>query len=66
MIREAATLSNQADRAKLYEQAQVIMHDQAPFYLIAHSVVFLPMDKNVVGFKMSPLGVHRFDEVDLK
>jgi len=66
LIQKAATIPGQADRAKLYEQAQVIMHDQAPFYLIAHSVVYLPMRANVVGYKMSPLGGHLFDQVDLK
>ena len=33
---------------------------------IAHSVVFEPMRKEVVGFKMSPLGRNQFDGVDLK
>ena len=40
LITKAATLTDQAERAKLYEQAQVIMHQDAPFFLIAHSVVF--------------------------
>jgi dipeptide transport system substrate-binding protein len=66
LVNKAATLPSQAERAKLYEQAQVIMHDQAPFFLIAHSVVFMPMTKAVVGYKMSPLGDHRFDQVDLQ
>jgi dipeptide transport system substrate-binding protein len=66
LIDKAATLPNQAERAKLYQQAQVIMHDQAPFYLIAHSVVYMPMRKNVQGYVMSPLGAHQFDNVDLK
>ena len=39
LIQKAAALTDQAERAKLYEQAQVIMHDEAPFFLIAHSVV---------------------------
>lgn len=66
LIDKAAMVSDQAERARLYEQAQVIMHDQAPFYLIAHSVVFMPMRKNVTGYVMSPLGAHVFDNVDLK
>jgi dipeptide transport system substrate-binding protein len=66
LIAKAATLPSQAERAKLYEQAQVIMHDDAPFYLIAHSIVYMPMTKAVVGYKMSPLGDHRFDQVDLQ
>jgi dipeptide transport system substrate-binding protein len=66
LVEKAATLPKQADRAKLYEQAQVVMHREAPFYLIAHSVVFMPMTKAVVGYKMSPLGRHQFDDVDLQ
>ncbi len=66
LVNKAATLAVQADRAKLYEQAQVIMHEQAPFYLIAHSIVYMPMTKAVTGYKMSPLGDHHFETVDLK
>jgi dipeptide transport system substrate-binding protein len=66
LIKKAATISDQAERAKLYEQAQVVMHEEAPFYLIAHSVVFMPMRKEVLGYKMSPFGRHQFDEVELK
>jgi dipeptide transport system substrate-binding protein len=66
LIKKAATISEQAERAKLYEQAQAIMHDEAPFYLIAHSVVFMPMRKEVAGYKMSPFGKHQFDRVELR
>jgi dipeptide transport system substrate-binding protein len=66
LVNTAATLTDQAERARLYEQAQVIMHDEAPFYLIAHSVVFMPMRKEVEGYKMSPFGRHQFDQVSLK
>ena len=66
LVTQAAKISDQAERAKLYEQAQVVMHREAPYFFIAHSVVFLPMRANVVGYKMSPFGAHRFDFVDLK
>ena len=66
LITQAATLTNQADRTKLYEQAQVIMHEEAPFFLIAHSVAYQPMRKEVVGYKMSPFGRHDFDHVDVQ
>ena len=42
------------------------MHEEAPFFLIAHSVVFLPMRNNVADFKQSPFGRMQFDAVDLK
>lgn len=66
LIQKAAEITNQAERTKLYEQAQVVMHREAPFFLIAHSVVFVPMRANVTGFKMSPLGTFEFTNVDLK
>jgi dipeptide transport system substrate-binding protein len=66
LVTKAAKLSSQAERAKLYEQAQLVMHREAPYFFIAHSVVYLPMRANVVGYKMSPFGSHRFDLVDLK
>jgi dipeptide transport system substrate-binding protein len=66
LIDKARTLTVQADRAKLYEQAQVIMHDQAPFFFIANSIVFQPLRKEVTGYVMSPLGGHNFEQVDLQ
>ena len=65
-LNKAKTLTDQAERAKLYEEMQVIAHDDAPIFPIAHSVVYVPMRKAVTGFKMSPLGRYQFDGVDLK
>jgi dipeptide transport system substrate-binding protein len=42
------------------------MHEQAPFVLVAHSIVFMPLSKDVVGYTMSPLGRHDFSTVSLK
>jgi dipeptide transport system substrate-binding protein len=65
LISKAATVTDQAERGKLYKQAQVIMHDQAPYFFIANSVVFVPMTKAVQGYKMSPFGRHQFNDVSL-
>ncbi len=66
LIQQAARLPDQAARATLYEQAQVLMHDEAPFFLIAHSITFQPLRREVTGFVMSPLGVHSFGQVDMQ
>ena len=66
LIGKAVTLSDQAERAALYEKAQVIMHEEAPFFLIAHSITFQPLRKNVTGYVQSPLGGHLFNQVDLQ
>ena len=66
LVNKAATLPDQAERAKLYEQAQVVMREEAPFFLIAHSVAFQPMRKEVTGYVQSPLGTHDFAQVDIQ
>ncbi|KAA5611145.1 ABC transporter substrate-binding protein [Rhodovastum atsumiense] len=66
LIRKAAQVPVQAERAKLYQQAQLVMREEQPFFLVAHSVVFWPVRKEVVGFKMSPFGRVQFEPVDLK
>ncbi len=42
------------------------MREEQPFYMIAHSVAFQPMRKEVMGYVMSPFSRHIFDQVDLQ
>ncbi|HLH49938.1 MAG TPA: ABC transporter substrate-binding protein [Roseiarcus sp.] len=66
MLIKARTLSDQSERAKLYEKMQEIEHEEAPDMKIAHSIVYEAMRAEVTGFKQSPLGRHEFQGVDLK
>ena len=66
LVLKAKSVSDQAERTKLYEQAQVIFKQQAPWFTIAHSVQLKPVRKEVVDFKLSPFGRHTFYGVDLK
>ncbi|GHA55883.1 ABC transporter substrate-binding protein [Amylibacter ulvae] len=65
LVNKAKASSDAAERTSLYEQAQVVFKEQAPWATIAHSVVFMPMSNKVQNYKMDPLGGHRFDGVDL-
>ena len=65
LIQKAKVTSNQAERAKLYEKAQVIFKEQAPWFTIAHAVALKPVRKEVIGFKISPFGTHEFYGVDM-
>ena len=65
LLQQAKVTSDQAERTKLYEQAQVIFKDQAPWLTIAHSTQYVPMRSEVSGFVMSPLGDFTFETVDL-
>ena len=65
IVQEAKTVTDPAERTRLYEEAQVIFKDQAPWATIAHSVVFMPMRDEVQGYKVHPLGGHIFYGVTL-
>lgn len=65
LLEQAKTTTDIEERTALYEEAQVIFKEQAPWITIAHSVVFEPVRKEVTGYKMSPFGAHNFYGVDL-
>jgi dipeptide transport system substrate-binding protein len=64
LIQKAKVTSDIAERTKLYEQAQVVFKAEAPAFTLGHSQVYAVTTKKVTGFKMDPLGIHRFDDVD--
>ncbi|AIY41096.1 Dipeptide-binding ABC transporter [Collimonas arenae] len=65
LIQKAKLSTNQAERSKLYQQAQVIAHEEAPWIPLAHSLTHTPIRKQVIGFKMSAFALHDFSKVDL-
>ena len=46
-------------------KAQQIMNAEEPAFLMAHSTIYMPMNKKVIGYTMDPLAMHRFDNVDV-
>jgi len=66
LIQKAKIVADPAERTKLYEEAQMIFKEQAPWATIAHSVVFQPVRKEVVDFRIDPFGGNVFYGVDLK
>jgi dipeptide transport system substrate-binding protein len=65
LVTEAKQATDRPARERLYREAQVIVHEEAPWVPLAHSVVFMATRSNVTGFKMDPLGRHAFEGVDL-
>ena len=65
LVQKAKVVSSPAERAKLYEKAQVIFKEQAPWFTIAHAVQIKPVRREVIGFKLSPFGRHSFYGVDM-
>ncbi|TMH37555.1 MAG: ABC transporter substrate-binding protein [Betaproteobacteria bacterium] len=66
LIIKAAQTPKQADRAKLYEQAQVIVKEEAPWITVAHSIRFDPVRKEVKGYKMDATAHHYFDKTEVQ
>ena len=65
LLRDAKTQNTVAKRADLYKQAQVLIHEDAPWIPLAHSKVAMPMDPKVSGFVLAPNGTRRFSQVTL-
>ena len=65
LVTQARQVSDVAERTRLYQQAQVVFKEQAPWITIAHSVVYQPVRKEVQGFKIHPFGLNLFYGVDL-
>ena len=66
LVQKAKVTTSMTERTKLYEQAQVIFKEQAPWFTIAHAVQLKPISKKVIDFKLSPFGRHTFYGVDIK
>ena len=66
LVLKAKEVTNPAERTKLYEKAQVIFKEQAPWFTIAHAVQIAPVRKEVIDYKLSPFAKHTFYGVDMK
>ena len=60
LLSKAISLSNQAERAELYKQAQVIAKEQAPWITVAHSITNTALSLRVKDYKQSPFGYSYF------
>ena len=65
LIMQAKLVSDQDERTKLYEQAQVVFKEQAPWATIAHSLVYKAVRNEVQDFKIDPFGGHIFNGVSI-
>lgn len=65
LVTRARETSDVEERTTLYREAQEIFARERPWVPIAHSVVFMAIRKEVVGYVMDPLGRHLFSRVDL-
>ncbi len=65
-VLDARKVADPGERGKLYETAQHIFADQAPWLTIAHTKVSVPVAKSVKNYVVDPLGRHDFEGVDVE
>ena len=65
LVVQAKRTTDVAERTRLYEEAQAVFKDQAPWVTIAHSVVYMPVRSEVVDYRIDPFGGHQFYGVSL-
>ncbi|OEC37064.1 peptide ABC transporter substrate-binding protein [Pseudomonas sp. 1D4] len=66
LMQKARGVSEPAERAKLYEQAQVVFHREAPWITLAHPKLFNVRRSNVEGYVISPLSNNHFATTRVK
>jgi dipeptide transport system substrate-binding protein len=66
LVTKAKRTTDMAERARLYEQAQVVFKREVPWVTIAHSVVSTAMRGDVRNYRIDPFGGHLFYGVALK
>lgn len=57
---QAQSETNEEERNELYKQAQVIIHEEAPWIPLAHARAALAANSNLKGFVPHPTGVDKF------
>jgi peptide/nickel transport system substrate-binding protein len=66
VLLRAQKLTNQAERAKLYRQAEQMLHDDAGRLFIANNQPPLAFAKKVKGYVTHPTGSEYFNTVELQ
>lgn len=63
LLVKARTVYEQAERARLYEQAQVLIKQDAPWVPLFHSTQMMATLAGVEGFYLHPVGEKKFDTI---
>ena len=66
VLLRAQTLTSQAERAKLYRQAEQMLHDDVGRLFIANNRPPLAFSKRVTGYVPHPTGSEYFDTVEIQ
>jgi dipeptide transport system substrate-binding protein len=65
LIQQARQIANPTQRIPLYEEAQRIFKEQAPWLTIAYGKQIVVIRKEVLNFRLNPFGLQQFYGVEL-
>ncbi|MGG2399507.1 ABC transporter substrate-binding protein [Pseudomonas sp. SH1-B] len=65
LIADGKTSNDQAERSRLYQQAQKVIQEQALWLPLAHPTAFALLSDKVQGYKVSPFGRQDFASVQM-
>jgi peptide/nickel transport system substrate-binding protein len=65
LLLAARHTADRAERTRLYMEAQVHIHEDAPFVPLFHSTQLVAFRKSVVGYVVQPMGDLIFKDVDI-
>ncbi|MFP3392317.1 ABC transporter substrate-binding protein [Brevibacillus sp. SIMBA_040] len=65
LVRKAASINDKAEREKIYQEAQKIVIDEAPYLYLYQKDFLLPVSKSVKGFVYNPMleGIYNLAEM---
>ena len=66
LVSKAQRATRLQDRIALYEKAQEIFKEEAPWVPIAHSVVYRGLRKGISGYKLTPVGRDIFEFITIE
>ena len=66
LVTQARRVIDQPARTKLYNEAQAIFREEAPWLSIVYPQQYQFMRKEVVGYKINPFGYHPLYTVDIE
>jgi len=65
LLEEGRITADATKRAEVYRQAQEMLKAKVPVVPIAHSIVTIPVRKNVLNYVLDPFGRQNFAHVDI-
>lgn len=66
LLDKAKATANVKQRTQLYEAAQKLFKEEAPWLTLVHPSVFVATRKNVSGYVMNPLGTNNYYKVTVQ